>query len=532
MFILSEGVRRTGVLQRVGTAIVRLARGRFGRQYAAVIGLAGGTAGLINNTPVVAMMIPMVMGIARKTKTSPSKLLMPLSFAAMLGGMLTLIGTSTSILASDVVARLLGRPLTLFEFTPLGALVLATGSVYLFTVGRWLLPERVKPEEDLTEEFKMGGYLTEVVVTDDSPLVGDTVGRALSALNLDADVVQIIRQGTTFPAPFVNKQFRAGDVLMVRTSRSTLLEMMQTLKLEPYVKTHITEADFDLQEKGETLIELVVLSDNPVVGETLQSLQFAQRYDALVLALRRSGTTLQERIDRMPLRGGDTLLVQASEAALRRFNANRTFVVVQDAEDDFRVEKTPVALAIVGGVVALAAFSLLPIMVAALGGVLAMIGTGCIRPNEMYRAVDWSVIVLLAGVIPLGVAMERTGGATYLAHVFSQTATGLSPFLVLLFFYLFTALITEVISNNASVVLMIPVAVETATLTGINPFSLVFAVIFAASCALLTPVGYQTNLMVYGPGGYRFTDFFRVGGLLQLLLAFVTCGGIWTIWGV
>ena len=174
----------------------------------------------------------------------------------------------------------------------------------------------------------------------------------------------------------------------------------------------------------------------------------------------------------------------------------------------------------------------MPIVVAALVGVLVMIGTGCVRPNEMYRAVDWSVIVLLAGVIPLGMAMERSGGATYLAYTFAQAALGLPPFAILLLFYLFTALLTEVISNNASVVLMIPVAVETGQLTGIAPLSLVFAVLFAASCALLTPVGYQTNLMVYGPGGYRFTDFFRVGALLQLLLAVVTCGGIWVLWGV
>ena len=532
MFILSEGVRRTGVLQRIGSAIVRRTRGHAGRQYAAVISLSGGTAGLINNTPVVAMMIPMVMSIARQTKTSPSKLLMPLSFASMMGGMLTLIGTSTSILASDVSARLLDHPFSMFEFTPLGALVLGAGSVYLLTVGRWLLPERIKPEDDLTDEFELSGYLSEVVVTGDSPLVGRRVGPALTELDLDVDIVQIIRGDRVFPAPFAEKQFRSGDVLMLRTSRPTLVRLMDTLALEPYFRSKITEKDFDLKEQGETLIELVVLVDNPVVGETLQSLRFAQRYDALVLALRRSGTTLRERIDSMPLQGGDTLLVQASDAAVRRFNANRTFVVVQDADDTFRTDKMPVALGIVGAVVALAAVGVTPILVAALGGVLAMVATGCVQPNEMYRAVDWRVIVLLAGLIPLGMAMERTGSAAYLAHVVSGVAAGLSPFMLLLLFYVFTALITEVISNNASVILMIPVAVETATLTGLNPLSLVFAVVFAASCAMLTPVGYQTNLMVYGPGGYRFTDFFRVGALLQLLLAFVTCGGIWWIWGV
>jgi len=532
MFVLSEGVRRTGLLFTLGNRIAEWAQGNFFRQYAAVIGLSGGSAGFVNNTPVVAMMIPMVMNIARKTKVSPSKLLMPLSFASMMGGMLTLIGTSTNILASDVSARLLGRPFSMFEFTSLGALVLGVGSLYLLFVGRYLIPERIKPQEDLTEEFKMSGYLSEVVVTKDSPLVGDTVQHALQELQLDVDIVQIIRSGEAFPAPFVNKQFRAGDILMLRTNRPTLVQLIETQKLEPVVRTKVTDQDIVLKEKGESLVELVLLSENRLLGETLQSVRFAQRYDGLVLAIRRRGSTIQERIDEIELEGGDTLLVQASEEAIQRFTNNRTFVVVQDTTPNFRRSKMPLAIGIVGAVVALAALGVVPIVVSALLGMLAMVITGCIQPNEVYGAVDWSVVFLLAGVIPLGMALERSGGAEYLAYTLVSTAEGMSPFALLLLFYGFTTLITQVISNNASVILMIPVVVDAATLTGADPFSFVLAVTFAASTAMLTPVGYQTNLMVYGPGGYRFTDFFRVGGPLQVILAFVTCGGILAIWGV
>jgi di/tricarboxylate transporter len=533
MFILSEGVRRTGVLQAIGNAIVERTRGNFSRQYAAIIGLSGVTSGFINNTPVVAMMIPMVMGISRKTKVSPSKLLMPLSFASMMGGMLTLIGTSTNILASDVSARLLGQPFSMFEFTALGAIVLGAGSLYLIAVGPSVIPERVKPEEDLTEEFSLGGYLTEVVVTEGSPLVGQTVQQALRALDVDVDIVQMIRDREAFPAPIANKQFRTGDVLMLRGRRTVLLDLMETQALEPVVKTKITEKDFELQEQGEVLVELVLLSDNPLLGQTLRSLSFAQRYDALVLAIRRRGTTIQDRIDELRLQGGDTLLVQASERSLKRFNNNRTFVVVQDQSDtEFRREKTPIALGIVVAVVAAAALGWTTILVSALTGVLAMIATGCILPNELYKSVDWSVIFLLAGVIPLGMALERSGGATYLASLTAGVSELVPAFVLLLIFYLFTTAITNVISNNASVVLMIPVAVEAAELIGANPFAFILAVTFAASTAMVTPVGYQTNLMVYGPGGYRFADFFRVGAPLQLLLAVVTCGGIYGIWGV
>ena len=534
MFILSEGIRRTGVLRRVGNRIIEWAKGNFYKQYGALVGLAGTTAGVINNTPVVAMMIPMSVNLARKSKISPSKLLMPISFASMMGGMLTLIGTSTSILASDVSARLLGHPFSMFEFTVLGGIVLVTGLTYLMLVGHRLLPERIKPEEDLTEEFAMSGYLTQVVVAEDSPLVGYTVRQALEQLELDVDIVRMERDDKAFAAPLGSKQFRPGDELLLRTNRDTLMELMETQKLEPEASTKtFTEEDFEIERKGETLVEIVLLSDNPLVGETLRSVAFAQRFDALVLALRRKGELLYNNIDAVPLQGGDTLLVQASAQAVTQFERSRSFVVIQaDEESTFRQEKLPVALGIIGLVVGLAALEVVPIMVSALGGIVAMVGTGCVRPNEVYEAVDWSVIVLLAGLIPLGMAMERSGTAAYLAQSLTGVAAVVSPLVLLFLFYVFTSLVTQVISNNASVILMLPMAVETAELTGADPFSFVLAVTFAASCALLTPIGYQTNLMVYGPGGYRFTDFVRMGAPLQLLLAIVTCVGIWAIWGV
>ena len=534
MFILSEGIRRTGVLRRVGNRILKWAKGSFYKQYGALVGLAGTTAGVINNTPVVAMMIPMSVNLARKSRLSPSKLLMPISFASMMGGMLTLIGTSTSILASDVSARLLGHPFSMFEFTVLGAIVLATGLVYLMLVGHRLLPERIKPREDLTEEFEISGYLTQVIVTEDSPLVGYTVRQALEQLKLDVDIVRMERDGKAFAAPLGSKQFRPGDELLLRTNRDTLMQLLETQKLEPEARSKaFTEADFEIERKGETLAEIVLLSDNPIVGETLRSIAFAQRFDALVLAIRRKGELLYDNIDAIPLQGGDTLLIQASAQALNQFERSRSFVVVQAEEDGAsRQEKLPIALGIIGLVVGLAALEVVPIMVSALGGIVAMVGTGCVRPNEVYEAVDWSVIFLLAGLIPLGMAMERSGTAAYLAGAITGVSDVLPPLVLLFVFYVVTALVTQVVSNNASVILMIPMAVEAAEITGADPFSFVLGVTFAASCALLTPIGYQTNLMVYGPGGYRFTDFVRMGAPLQLLLAFVTCGGIWAIWGV
>ena len=534
MFALSEGVRRTGFIQWVGEKIVELAGGNPLRQFMMLTGLSGTTAGMINNTPVVAMMIPMVTDIAQKTKTSPSKYLMPISFASMIGGMLTLIGTSTNLLASDVSARLLDRPFTMFEFTHLGALLLVIGFLYLLFVGRHIIPERIKPEEELTEEFEMENYLTEVSVRDDSPLIGYTVREALRILDLDADIIHLIRKGEKFSQPLARKEVAAGDRLMIRTDRDNLAHLLEVESLDIVPATGLESGTVgDPQREPRRLVEVLVLPDTPIVGETIASLNFEERYEAAVLAIRRGREVIHDRMDDFRLRGGDTLLVLASSEAFEELSDDRRFVVVDEEErPGLRTSKMPVALGIVVAVVAVAGAGLFPILVTSLAGVLAMIVTGCLQANEVYESVDWPVIFLLAGMIPLGTALEVTGGAEYLAGQVVALAEVLPALAMLFVFYVFTALVTQVISNNASVVLMIPVAVDAATIIGADPFSFVLAVTFAASTAMLTPIGYQTNLMVYGPGGYKFTDFFWVGAPLQILLAVGTALGIYVFWGV
>jgi di/tricarboxylate transporter len=481
----------------------------------------------------------MVNTLSQKTGISPSKLLLPVSYAAMLGGMLTLIGTSTNILASDISARLIGRPFSMFEFTQLGVIVLVTGVVYLATIGRVLTPERIKMSDELIDEFDMAEYLTEVVVTEESPLVGQTVNRSLADLDVDADIVQLIRENHVFTEPLGPKEIRPGDILVLRTGRESLLTFIEAEDLELAPDAEVSEEllSADVQnlepESEQRLVEVVISPEASILGQTLESLNFRQRYDATVLAIRRGGEVIHARMDERRLRGGDTLLIQATEETVQRFANDREFIVAQELTlPDFRYNRIPVALGIILAVVALAALDVLPILVSALGGVVAMVATGCVKPTEVYSSVDWSVIFLLAGLIPLGVAMERTGAAEWLASVIVVVASQLSPILVLALFYLFTTLITQVVSNNASVVLMIPVAVEAAAEIDANVFAFVLAVTFAASTALLTPIGYQTNLMVYGPGGYKFTDFFRVGAPLQLILTVVTTLGIAFFWGI
>jgi di/tricarboxylate transporter len=528
MFVLSEGVQRTGIIQLLGAKISEVTENDETRQLGATIGVVAPISGFINNTAAVAILLPMVTDLAERGGTSPSKLLLPLSYASMFGGMLTLIGTSTNILASELSADLIGRPFGMFEFTALGVVVSIVGVVYLMTIGRRITPERIKPRVDLTEEFEMSNYLTEVVVREDSPLVGQRVATALSETAFDVDLLQLIRGDRVFLEPLGPKEIQAGDVFAVRTDRDTLVELLDVEGLD-LLPVRVNEAELEVADEGQNLVEVVVAPGSSLVGESLTSTGFRQQYDATVLALRRGGELIRRRMDNIRLRVGDTLLVQATERSIERLDANRDFIVAQRVErQDFRRSRILVAIGIVIAVVGLAALDVMPIVVSALAGGLAMVLTGCLRPGEVYDAVQWDVIFLLAGVIPLGIAMQETGAAGLVAEFVVGSAATLPLVAVLGLFYVVTALLTNIISNNASVVLMVPVAVEAARdpAVGADPFSFIMAVTFAASTAFMTPVGYQTNLFVYGPGGYRFTDYLRGGGPLQLVFAVVTTLGI------
>lgn len=561
MLILSAGISQTGVVQIIGRRISSFAGDSLNKQLLATIGVAGPASGFVNNTPVVAILVPVISDVAHKGKTSPSKLLIPLSFASMLGGTLTLIGTSTNILASDTAARLAGEypelhAFDFFEFTVLGVIVLITGSIYLLTIGHRLLPERVPVEDDYVEEYEIADYLAEVVVRDHSPLVGKTVEAAIQEAETDADILQLIRYGERFTEPLARKQIHAGDTLVIRASRDTLERLADADDLAIEGSVSSDEALDPEQADDQSIVEVVVPSRSFLVGETLTSSTFRERYDGNVLALRSRGEVIRDRMDDITIRAGDTLLIQAESDSVDRLAQTNDFILAHEAADpDYRTDKIPHAVAIMFGVVGFVAvpweflgtglasltgverFTLLAgaqqdILVTALAGVVAMVVTGVLKPNELYDSVDWDVIFLLAGVIPLGIALEQTGAARLIGNLVSASAEFLPVILVLWLFYVATGLITSVISNNASVVLMLPVAAASAAQIGTNPFAFVLAVTFAASTAFLTPIGYQTNLFVYGPGGYTFADFFKVGAPLQLLLSVVTTLGIAFFWGI
>jgi di/tricarboxylate transporter len=531
MMILSEGVRRTGVIQRIQSLVSSYTGENVHKQFGATIGLVGPLSGIINNTAAVAILLPMVSDLAHENRTSPSKLLLPLSYASMAGGMLTLIGTSTNLLASSISADLLGRAFSMFEFTHLGLIVFGACALYLLTVGYWLTPSHVIPRSK-RESTHQDVFLTEITVGDGSPFVGMTLEEALERVDFEANVTQIIREGGYRREPPLSTTIQAGDTFTIRLTEEALRTLfdVEGIDLVPDVAT---EADLQTLGPDETLVEVVVTTGSDLVDETIVSAGLQEFYRAAVLAIRRGGETAYERLTDFTLRPGDVLLIESKAETVDRL-ANDPNVLVAGELDlqRFRSAKLPLAVGTVLAVVGLAAFGVLPIMVAALGGVVVMIAAGVVKAAEAYEAVQWDVIFLLAGVIPLGRALSETGGADLLGRLIVSSAELLPPVLVLGLFYLLTAVMTNLISNQASVVLLLPVAVDAATRLDANPFAFVLAVTFAASTAFMSPVGYQTNLFVYGPGGYDFADYVRVGAPLQLLLAVVTTLGIVAFWGL
>ncbi|MFC7070960.1 SLC13 family permease [Halobaculum lipolyticum] len=544
MYILSEGVQQTGVVERLGVVLARVTRGDERRLLTATVGTTGVAAGIINNTPVVAVFIPMITGLADRAGLSPSKLLLPLSYAAMMGGTLTLIGTSTNLLASDLSRELLGRPIGMFEFTPLGLLVLIVGGAYLLTVGRWLTPARLPPHQDFTDEFDLDRYLSRVRVGEGAAVVGQSIDAVETTLASDDDVdlLQLKRNGETYLAPSSDQTVAVGDVLIVRGTLQSITRLTEAPGLRLLHRDDVGEEE--LVEGPGTLVEAVVLPDSGLVDKTVAATGLEGALHTTVLAIRRGETVLRESLDDVVLDSGDTLLLQTTDEAVDYLVSDGDLLVTHRSADDPPSPeepaeavaplspKTPWALGILGSVIALAALGVVPIVIAALGGVVAMVVTGTVTTADAYEAVSWNVVFLLAGVLPLGVAMQRTGGDAVIASVLVGSADVLPVLGVLALFYVLTALLASIITPVASVVLMIPIAVDTAARIGADGFAFLLAVTFAASGAFMTPIGYQTNLMVYGPGNYRFSDYLRVGGPLQLLLAGVVTLGIAFFFGV
>ncbi|NEP17416.1 MAG: SLC13 family permease [Leptolyngbya sp. SIO4C1] len=526
MFILSAGIARTGVVELISTYLNRWGSRSASQQIFTMGAIVAPISGFINNTAVVAVFLPVIEDWCRRQKISPSKLLLPLSYITVLGGMITVIGTSTNVLASGLSEQLGYEPFSLFQFTRLGVITCSVGLLYLALVApRWLPERRSAQQSQMLQSYGLKDYVSEIVIPPGSRLIGQTLQSSQLQRQFDLDVLELIRGESRFSQPLADKLLQAGDILLVRAPQPCLLQIQaeKSVKILPAVQFGATPPDQKVISEAEGLAEVLLLPTASIVGSTLKETRFRQRYNATVLAIRRGESVMLDRLGKMPLRFGDTLLVQGPKQSLLGLQTNAGLLVTEQPPIEIlRRDKAWIAIAIMLGVIIVAAFEWLPILVSAWVGVVLMLLTGCLRPGELYAAVRWDVIFLLAGLIPLGVAMENSGATQWLADSLVTLAGQLPAYWILTLLFVITSLITEILSNNACVVLLLPVAVKLAEALSLNPYALMLVVTFAASNSFMTPIGYQTNTMVYGPGGYRFSDFLRIGTPLNLIMAVIT----------
>jgi len=514
MFVLSAGMFRSGAVNFVGRGLGRLARHSSGLMLFVLMVGVGVLSSFLNNTAAVAILVPVVIVVARRADTSPSKLLMPLSFASMFGGMCTVLGTSTNILASAISEQAGLGAFGMFEFTKLGVIFFAVGVTYMMTVGRKLVPDH-RGRGDLTTSFGLGDYLTDLILQAGSKSVGRPLASAPLVKDLGIEVLQI-RRGEDTLRPTPETILRENDVLRIQGNLRTINELKDRAGVA--FGMSVKWRDEDLQSTDTRLVEAVVGPSSPLAGKSLAESHLRDNFGAWVLAVRQHGTLRHSEFENITLMPGDTLLIDVPNDQIEHLTEQRVFLVVSRAGiPRFNWPKAAKALAIVVSVVVVAATGLLPIVAAAATGALAMVLSRCISTDEAYGAIEWNVLFLLAGMLSLGAAMEKTGASTMLAEGMVNAVGGFGPIALLAAFFGATMLLTEVMSNNATVALLLPIAITTAHSIDANPRTFMFAVVFAASSSFMTPVGYQTNTMIYGPGQYRFVDFVRVGAPLNLI---------------
>ncbi len=517
MFILSAGLFKTGAVNYFGAIIGQLFKYNYLLALTAVMIAVGIFSAFINNTPVVAIFIPLLLGIARDIKASPSRMLMPVSFASMFGGVCTLIGTSTNILVSSIAEQHGQPPFSMFEFAPLGLIMFVVGTLYMLTIGRWLIPERRTPD-GLTTTFGMGDYLTEIVLLPEAKSAGEPLASSALVQEVDVDIVAVNRNDRFVPLPPAEMVLEAGDVLLVRANVEKVKQLQERLGVQLRAEER-WQGDLKQQSDELVLVEVVIAPGSNLAGKTLKQIRFRNLFGAVALAIRHRGKLMREHLENIYLSAGDALLVEVKRDRLTQLKQqSRAFVIVSEVGlPEYRKQKMIPALLIIFGVVLVAALNIAPILVSAIVGGVLLVLTGCLDLEDVYKSIEWKIIFLLAGVLPLGIAMEKTGAALLLSQGMLSAVGAWGLVAVVAVFYLTTSVLTEVMSNNATAVLIAPIAIATAASLGVDSRPLLMAVTFAASASFMTPVGYQTNTLIYGPGQYRFTDFLRVGAPLNIL---------------
>ena len=520
MFALSAAILKTGQLGAIGSYLTKSLVKSKTKGIIIIIIFTGVISAFINNTPVVAVFIPIILAASVKAKISASKILIPLSFAAMFGGLCTLIGTSSNILVSSIAEENGVRGFGMFEMAPLGLIFFATGSLYLIIFGSKLIPDR-GAVKDLTQKFKMENYLTDIRILPGAPSVGKTISESPIIKKLEIDIIGFSRDSEKFSEPNYSEVFKAGDVLRLRANITQIKNIQAREGIE------IIEGkwkDEDLSSKDFCIAEAIITPNSELQHKTISESRFKHQFKAIVLAIKGRKGILHEKLSRTVLKSGDLLLLRIKNEFIDDLKSpdlinESPLMIISETEEKKPIKKKKVIIvvSVLFFVVVMAAFNIIPIMASSIIGVTVLVILRSITIKEVYKAINWQVIFLIAGAISMGTAMENSGTAKLVAEKLIELFGNWGPIALVSVLYFLSFMLTGIISNSATAVLLAPIAISTANTLGVDPRPFLFAIAFAASSSFYTPVGYQTNTMIYAAGNYKFTDFFRVGFPLNII---------------